>query len=253
MSSERPRRRLADGGSRYRFRLPFQRDLDEAEQDAVGRALQSAAFSRDHEYGEDAINPERVAVDETRAVVDVLHEVQTERPPTDIQRQLTHAIREWRQEHAPLTEPVVASRERTLASLDADALDLDREPEEDIVTYALAYPERPLTDEEVMYLNAVDGVEASPGFVLLLDACSSVYGKPVRRSLSRIEPSLPGFVNHDADIRGLGFYPGREFGTLAAVDEAAREALLERAQANTPHQAVEEDTADADTSEEVNV
>jgi hypothetical protein len=239
-----------DGGSRYLVSLPFAREVPEDQRAGLREALEAAAFNHRHEYGQDPISTANVTVTDTEARVTVRLPFGDDYVPGDVVGRLARAVRAWSSREGPLATATLAGGDQSIASLDAAALDVDREPAGDGPhTYLLAYPERPLTDEECSLLEAVTDADAvvSPAFVALVGATSPVYDSPAARVLRDLRDDLAGHVPADHELRERGFFESREVGTLALVDEAGREALAERGRAQSPHSTP--DDTEADSSE----
>lgn len=238
-----------DAGSRYVVTIPFARDLAETEREGVREALETAAFSSRGGYGDDPVDTVSVAVSAEAARVTVAVPVGGERPPGDVAGRLSRAVGEWHGREGPLAEPTRAGGETAVASTDAAALPADRDPPTPDAgphTYALAYPERPLTDEEVRLAEHVtdDDAVVTPRFVALVDVASPVVGSPGRAALRDFRQRLAGHVPDDHDLRTRGFFPTCELGTLAAADDTTRDVLRQRGAQQTPH-AGDSDAADS--------
>jgi hypothetical protein len=238
--------RTTDGGSRYVVTIPFAREVPKDEREAIHEALASAAFYRRHRYDETPIDTREIDVTADRARVTVGLPYDADHDPTDVRGRLNAAIGEWHTHHGPLGEPTRAGGDATLASLDADALALDRDLEDaaaeadddadvpGVHTYLLAEADRPMTDEEVAALEHVtdDGAVVTEHGIALFDAVDPIT--PPRVVLGDLRTSLPARVPQDHDLRTRGFFGTREVGTLAAIDEPGRGALIERLLPATP-------------------
>jgi hypothetical protein len=244
------RRVTRDLGSRYLATIPFARDLDAEEQGGVKRTLQAAQFDAGNRYETDPINTVAVDVEADEARVTVGLPYDDDHDVADVLGRLYQIIGEWHSDQAPLAEHVRAGGEQTITSVDAAQLQLDRDiiaADGDHHTALLAYPERPLTDDEVRLLeHATDDAVVTPAAVVAFDCLPMWRSNPVKYALRELRDDLAGYAPDDADIRTRGFYPTREVATLAKADDQAREALRAHGADESPHSTPSDD---ADTDE----
>lgn len=240
-----------DGGSRYLATFPFARDVPTDEREAIHEALAAASFERSHRLTDDPIDTRDVDVTAESARVTVALDIGDDHNPADVLGKLNAAIGEWHRREGPLAEPTRKGGAQSIASLDAAGLGIDRDPEDVDAgphTYLLAYPDRRLTDDEVALFEHVtdEAAVVTPSFIALTDALSVVRSRPADRALRELRTDLRSHLPDDHDLRQRGAFPTREVGTLAAVDEAALEALRRRGRQQTPHTPEDATTAEAD-------
>jgi hypothetical protein len=102
--------------------------------------------------------------------------------------------------------------------------------------YLLAYPERPLTDDEVDRLRAVvdDAGTVEPEYVALFDV--GLPGSAYKNADRQFRRLLLEDPKHDtgAEIADRRFWSSREVGSIGALDGATRSAIRRRAEDRTP-------------------
>lgn len=244
-----PQHKPTDAGARYRCTLPFSREVSAEDRAEIHEALASAEISTPGQYGNGRIDTPEIEVTADTARVTVALSYVDDHSPTDVLATLARALGEWNsQTGGPVIDTIHAGGERSVETLDAAALDLDRDPPNSggHHTYLLAFPDRPLTDDEVTLLAHVTDETAvvAPSFVALVDGPTLVYHSPAERTLHSLRETLNGHVPPGHALRTRGFFGSREVGTLALVDEEAREALHRRGRHQTPHTAADTDAAD---------
>lgn len=227
-----------DLGSRYRVRIPFARSVTDSEAEEMREALASARFEQRHQYDSNPVPTESVQVTADAALIDVAAPIGGDHAPSDYSGKLSQAIGQWHQEHGPLDEPTREGGAVTVSSLDAAQLDADRDPPgtgSGPHTVLLAYPERPLTDREVAVIEraAPDGV-VTETYVAIFDSIPLIGSSyPARHALGEFGPALPR-LDQEHGARSPRFFETRYVGTVAAVDDAARETVASFADRQTP-------------------
>lgn len=244
----------ADAGLRYAVQLPFEREVDAADQDAIAGVLETATIDR-RGRPDYPIDPEAVTVDADGAVVTVTLALDEDHGPADIRRALYQAVGKWHTHHGPLEETTRAGGESTIGTLPSPALRLDADPAavtDGCLYYVLALPERQLTADEAARLEAVAAdtrmchdATVTPEFMLLVVGDTRQMIR--QRAVGRVRES----ITHPRldDVRERSFWRDREVGTIDTLDETTREALRDRAARQSPHVVDDSDAADGEVSE----
>jgi hypothetical protein len=243
-------------GLRYYVGIPWTRPVDAVDQDAVATALEAPVIEHAGQ-SDDVVNTRDVAV--TDAYVFVEYELGRDAGlmPSDAAAAVSQTVGEWLGEHAPLapargdrvsgllTSPPLEAprgRETVLKRLEALHAGEDDPGGGEGRHYAIAVPERPLTDGEVQYVrrSADQPVAVANGYVVLLDACPPYQSyrwrgsNDLRRLRRRLGPLAE--TTEDTDPSAQEFWQTRHHGTLGGVvEDVAREAVTEYATQQSPH------------------
>jgi hypothetical protein len=256
-------------GERYSVGIPFARTLDSDETDALEGVLETIAVPN-RGFTPDRYTPTTVDVTPTYARVELdLHA--PENPPATIAGAIARLIGEWAGDHGPIGEATRLGGADELVSLPAPSLSLSVDAArltdrleakhageavasaEAIRGYAVAFPERPLTEPEQTAVETyVEGdLLVDARYVAFLDAAAPSVPAPTASPTVRLRRALDSVDRPDVadELADRGFWPTRETGTLPSLgaDEADVEAALrERAVAQSPHPAPEDGEGDVD-------
>lgn len=230
------RYQVADAGARYACRVPLARSLDADEESTLTEAVR-AAFTTSN-YNETLPDVETVRITDDRLTAIVSTSVREAPTPGEILSMVTRAVAEWHSTHAPIGVSTRVGGEQSIATLDAAPLSLDRDAPEPAEqnTYAIVYPERPLTPEEITGLEygLSDSVTVAERYLIVPNAKGLVRNTPGRRVAARLS-SRPHSRLSSTPLTTPAFYREMELGTLATVDDVALDALERRAKRDTPH------------------